>query len=278
MQSGLGAKGMFLHIFYWIVLALAAAPLAYYLLSLYCVIGYFHELRKSHPLTSTFAPPASILKPVRGVDHEAYENFASYCRLDYPEYEIIFAVAEPDDPVVPVIERLQSDFPDCPIRLVKGVARVGANRKVNSLCRLVHEAKYDLVVMSDSDVRVEPDYLRVATAPLSDSEVGAVTAFYRCRTNGGVAADLDALGMCLDSAPGALVARRLENAVRLRLDDGDHQETPWGDRRVGRDGEFSFRRFRAREQDCAPRVSRRADAEAGVDGVSTRDDQTACWS
>src|SRR5439155_26572919 len=95
-----------------------------------------------------------------------------YCRLDYPEYEIIFAVAEPDDPVVPVIERLQSDFPDCPIRLVKGVARVGANRKVNSLCRLVHEAKYDLVVMSDSDVRVEPDYLRVATAPLSDSEVG----------------------------------------------------------------------------------------------------------
>src|SRR6266702_4295114 len=145
MQSGLGAKGMFLHIFYWIVLALAAAPLAYYLLSLYCVKGYFHELRKSHPLTSTFAPPASILKPVRGVDHEAYENFASYCRLDYPEYEIIFAVAEPDDPVVPVIERLQADFPDCPIRLVKGVARVGANRKVNSLCRLVHEMQFVFV-------------------------------------------------------------------------------------------------------------------------------------
>ena len=215
MQSGLGAKGMILHIFYWIVLALAAAPLAYYLLSLYCVIGYFHELRKSHPLTSTFAPPASILKPVRGVDHEAYENFASYCRLDYPEYEIIFAVAEPDDPVVPVIERLQADFPDCPIRLVKGVARVGANRKVNSLCRLVHEAKYDFVVMSDSDVRVEPDYLRVATAPLSDSGVGAVTAFYRCRTDGGVAANLDALGMCLDSAPGALVARRLEKKMQF---------------------------------------------------------------
>ena len=217
MQSGLGAKGMFLHIFYWIVLALAAAPLAYYLLSLYCVIGYFHELRKSHPLTSTFAPPASILKPVRGVDHEAYENFASYCRLDYPEYEIIFAVAEPDDPVVPVIERLQADFPDCPIRLVKGVARVGANRKVNSLCRLVHEAKYDLVVMSDSDVRVEPDYLRVATAPLSDSEVGAVTAFYRCRTNGGVAADLDALGMCLDSAPVELGNRIARRGYRVEL-------------------------------------------------------------
>src|SRR5207249_6030968 len=170
MQWELGATGMLLHTLYWISLALAAAPLAYYLLSLYCVLGYFRELRKSPCLNSSYSPPVSILKPVRGVDHEAYENFASYCRLDYPEYEIIFAVAEPDDPVVPVIERLQADFPDCPIRLVKGVARVGANRKVNSLCRLVHEAKYDLVVMSDSDVRVEPDYLRVATAPLSDSE------------------------------------------------------------------------------------------------------------
>src|SRR5438128_9735608 len=157
MQSGLGAKGMFLHIFYWIVLVLAAAPLAYYLLSLYCVIGYFHELRKSHPLTSTFTPPASILKPVRGVDHEADENFASYCRLDYPEYEIIFAVAEPDDPVVPVIERLQADFPDLSIRLVKGVARVVANRKVTSLCRLVHAARYDRLIISNRDVRVKPD-------------------------------------------------------------------------------------------------------------------------
>ena len=97
---------MLLHTFYWIALVLAAAPLAYYLLSLHCVVCYFRELRKSPPLKSSYSPPVSILKPVRGVDHEAYENFASYCRLDYPEYEIIFAVAEPDDLAVPVIERL----------------------------------------------------------------------------------------------------------------------------------------------------------------------------
>ncbi len=129
---------MLLHTLYLIALVLAAAPLAYYLLSLYCVVRYFRDLRKSLPLKSSYSPPVSILKPVRGVDREAYENFASYCRLDYPEYEIIFAVAEPDDSAVPVIERLQTDFPRCSIRLIKGAERIGTNSKVNSLCRLVH--------------------------------------------------------------------------------------------------------------------------------------------
>jgi ceramide glucosyltransferase len=204
-----------LHLLYWVVFFLALAPLAYYLLSLYCVLGYFRELRQSHRLGSSFAPPVSILKPVRGVDFEAYENFASYCRLDYPEYEIIFAVAESDDPAVPIVERLQADFPNCPIRLIKGVARIGTNNKVNNLCRLVREAKYDLVVMSDSDVRVDPDYLKTAVEPFAKSGVGAVTALYRCVTAGGIGANLEALGMCLDSAPGALVARRLERKMQF---------------------------------------------------------------
>src|SRR6266436_1737430 len=206
---------MLLHILLWIALVLAAAPLAYYLLSLYCVGSYFYELRKSPPLNSMYSPPVSILKPVRGVDREAYENFASYCRLDYPEYEIIFAVADTDDPAVPVIERLQANFPRCSIRLIKGAKRVGTNAKVNSLYRLVQEAKYDLVVMSDSDVRVDPDYLETVVPPFADPQVGAVTAFCRCITGGSVAADLNALGMHLDSAPGALVARMLEGKMQF---------------------------------------------------------------
>ena len=206
---------MLLHTLYWIALVLAAAPLAYYLLSLHCVVSYFRELRKSPPLKSLYSPPVSILKPVRGVDREAYENFASYCRLDYPEYEIVFAVAEPDDSAVPVIERLQTDFPRCSIRLIKGAERIGTNSKVNSLHRLVQEAKYDLLVMSDSDVRVEPDYLRLAAAPFANSEVGAVTAFCQCLSGGRIATELDALGMCLDSVPSALVARKLEGKMQF---------------------------------------------------------------
>jgi ceramide glucosyltransferase len=206
---------MLLQIFYWIALALATAPLVYFVLSICSVFGYFRKLRKSPPSKSWYAPPVSILKPVRGVDCEAYENFASFCQLDYPEYELIFAVAESDDPVVPVIEKLQADFPRCSIRLIKGVARIGTNRKVNSLCRLVHEAKYDVLVMSDSDVRVTPDYLGVVVPPFADPLVGAVTGFCRCMTAGSVAADLYALGMYMDSTPGALVARKLEGKMQF---------------------------------------------------------------
>jgi ceramide glucosyltransferase len=197
------------------VFALAVGPLVYYLLSLYCTIEYFLALRRLPSRNDSFAPPVSILKPVRGVDHGAYQNFASYCQLDYPEYELVFAVADPDDPVIPVVGKLQKDFPSRSIRFVTDVARVGENNKVNSLCRLVAEARYDLLVMTDSDVRVERDYLREVVAPFADRRVGAVTSFYRCAGGGTLAADLDMLGMCLDSVPSALVARKLEGNVQF---------------------------------------------------------------
>src|SRR5712692_2555268 len=198
-----------------IVLVPAACPLVYYLLSLYCVIEYFVAMRKLSPRDDSFAPPVSILKAVRGVDHDAYENFASYCRLDYPEYELVFAMADRDDPVIPVIEKLKRDFPDTRIAFVTDVARIGENNKVNSLCRLVKEAKHNLMVMTDSDVRVERDYLREVVAPFADARVGGVTSFYRCKGGGTLAADLDMLGMCMESVPSALVARRLEGKVQF---------------------------------------------------------------
>jgi ceramide glucosyltransferase len=197
------------------VLVLAAGPLVYYLLCLYCTIEYFRGLRRLPPRDDSFAPPVSILKPVRGVDPGAYENFASYCRLDYPEYELVFAMADPHDPVIPAIEQLRRDFPDRSIRFVTDVPRVGENNKVNSLCRLVKEARYDFLVMTDSDVRVARDYLREVVAPLADRRVGGVTSFYRCGGGGTLAADLDMLGMSMDSVPSALVARRLEGKVQF---------------------------------------------------------------
>jgi ceramide glucosyltransferase len=197
------------------VLVLAAGSLIYYLLSLYCTVEYFWTLRTLPPRDDSVSPPVSILKPVRGVDQGAYENFASYCQLDYPEYELVFAMADPHDPVIPVIQKLQRDFPDARIRFVTDVPRIGENNKVNSLCRLVAEARYDLVVMTDSDVRVERDYLREVVAPFADRRVGGVTSFYRCAGGSSVASDLDMLGMCMDSVPSALVARRLEGKVQF---------------------------------------------------------------
>jgi len=172
-------------------------------------------VRRAPPEKIVFKPPVSIIKPVRGVDYEAYENFASFCRLDYPEYELVFAVADEADQVIPIIEKLQADFSERSIRLIAGVPRMGANDKINNLCQLAREAKYELLVMSDSDVRVEPDYLNAVVTPFADPRVGVVTALYKSLSAGNLASDLGALGMYMDSAPAALVARKIEGKMQF---------------------------------------------------------------
>jgi ceramide glucosyltransferase len=198
-----------------VLFLLALSPLVYYLLSLYCVVDYFRRRRDAPAQKTPFMPPASIIKPVRGLDRESYENFASFCSLDYPEYEVVFAVSGAGDPVIPIIEKLRADFPARSIRLLTNIPRMGTSDKVNNLCELVQNAKYDLLVMSDSDVRVEPDYLKQVIAPFADREVGAVTAFYKSLSAGNLASNLDALGMYMDSAPAALVARKIEGQLRF---------------------------------------------------------------
>lgn len=202
-----------MHIVAIAVMGLAVSPLVYYLLSLSCVISHFRRLRHDQVEKEHFLPPASILKPVRGMDREAYENFASFCCLDYPEYEIVFAVSDAHDPVIQVIERLRADFPQVSIRLITNVPRTGTNDKINNLCQLAHSAKYELLVMSDSDVRVEQDYLRTVLAPFADPKVGAVTSLYKSVSGGNLASNLDALGMYMDSVPAALVARKIEGKM-----------------------------------------------------------------
>lgn len=197
------------------VLLVALAPFGYYLLAIYCGWDYFRKIRTKAPKITAFAPAASILKPVRGLDRDAYANFASFCSLDYPEYEILFAVEEENDPIVAVIEQLRRDFPKRAIRLFTGVAQPGANHKVNNLCKLVQEARYELLAISDSDVRVERDYLREVAAPFADPEVGAVTAFFRAVPGGTVAADLEALVLATETVPNALVARKIEGRMQF---------------------------------------------------------------
>jgi ceramide glucosyltransferase len=129
------------------------------------------------------------------------------CRLDYPQYEIVFGVREADDPVVPLIQKLQREFPERSIRLIVGIEQLGASRKTNTLCRLVKEAKHDLLVMNDSDVRVEKDYLRDVVAGFSDPRVGVVTALFRSQSEIGLARKLDAIGVPTDSSASMLLER-----------------------------------------------------------------------
>jgi ceramide glucosyltransferase len=198
-----------------LVLVVAVCPLVYYALAIYCAWDYFRVAHKVPPPYVSFTPPVSILKPVRGLDSEAYENFASFCELDYPHYEILFATGSEDDPIVPVIHQLQRDFPNRRIRLITHVPSAGSNRKVNNLCALAKEAKHDVLVISDSDVRVEPDYLHEAVTPLADPATGLVTTLFRGTSRGGFLSELDGLGVPADSAAGALIARKLEGKVNF---------------------------------------------------------------
>ena len=119
----------------YVFLGIAAIPFIYYLIAIFSSWRYFHQAPQE--LASTFAPPVSILKPIRGLDPEAYENLASFCRLDYPTYEIVFCVDSDDDAVISVIERLKTNFPGHRIRVLYGSGRIATNDKVAKLARLV---------------------------------------------------------------------------------------------------------------------------------------------
>lgn len=189
-------------------MGIAAIPFIYYLIALFSSWRYFRQ--PDAPPDPSYAPPVSILKPIRGLDPDAYENLASFCRQDYPEYEMIFCVDPEDDTVRPVVEKLQRDFPQHEIRVLFGSGRVASNDKVAKLARMAAEARYETVVISDSDVRVQPDYLRAMTAPLREKGVGAVTCFYVHTDLKTFADRLQTIGMMSDFYAGILVAWQLD--------------------------------------------------------------------
>jgi ceramide glucosyltransferase len=193
-----------------LLLGVACFPFIYYILVLYSSWRFFRQSNASLLKNITFTPPISNLKPVRGIDPDAYENFASFCQQDYPEYEIIFCVDSPDDPVMPIIEKLRTNFPLQQIRVLFGSGRIATNDKVAKLARMAEEARYEHLVISDSDARVKPDYLRNLISPLADANVGAVTCFYVSTGEKTFIDHLQSIGMISDFYAGLLVAKQLD--------------------------------------------------------------------
>jgi ceramide glucosyltransferase len=191
-------------------LAVATLPFVYYLIALYSSWRFFSRSKGATRPKSGFTPPVSILKPVRGLDPDVYENFASFCRQDYPEYEIVFCIDDGDVPVQAAIEKLIREFPERRIRVLLGSGRSATNDKVAKLARLVSEAQHEVLVISDSDVRARPDYVATLVAPLADSQVGAVTCFYMQIDERTFVENLQAVSMISDFYAGILVARELD--------------------------------------------------------------------
>lgn len=165
------------------------------------VLACVRQLLRRRPSPSSF-PAISILKPVYGLDDHFYRAIVSQASQDYPQFEILFGHANPEEPSLPVMQRLQREFPQVPIRILPSTTPA-PNAKVGVLQDLAREARFPIWVVNDSDIYVEPSYLRTLAAELQDS--GLVTCLYRA-TADSLPGRLEALGIATDFAPSSLVA------------------------------------------------------------------------
>jgi ceramide glucosyltransferase len=154
-------------------LGLAAS---YAVLALVAVVVW--QIRRA-PTNSRQLPPVTVLKPLCGAEPGLYENLRSFCKQDYPEFQIVFGVRDLADPALSVVERLLVEFPSLPIDVVVNPQQHGSNCKISNLINMIARARHDVLAMADSDACVGPDYLSTVTAPLLDHNVGLVTCLYR---------------------------------------------------------------------------------------------------
>ena len=199
-------------------LLLSVSAVVYYCLAIYAAVLFFRsEFSESKSSTlvspsqecSPFCPPVTILKPVCGSDSNTYDNLASFCRQTYPVYQIVFGVQSQSDSSLPIIQKLIQNFPQLDIEYIISDRVIGTNLKVSNLANASAQAKYDILVLADSDIYVGADYLQKVVQPLSDLEIGVVTCMYRSRTQGWVTS-FEALSISTEFLPSVLVARHLE--------------------------------------------------------------------
>ena len=187
-------------------LALVTGSLVYCVLAVIAAVRY----RSVRPVPLTSQPPVSVLKPLAGIDDGLEENLRTFFEQKYSTFEILFAVRSPKDPVVPVIDRMRARYPHVPSQLLITGEPPYANAKVFSLDRMLNAAKYDLIVMADSDVRVTPGMLAAMAAEFQDERVGLITCPYRAVPGASFWTRLEAVGINTEFMSGVFVARLLD--------------------------------------------------------------------
>jgi ceramide glucosyltransferase len=196
------------------------SSLGFYLLSSCGIVSFLNCRRRQAPptlLPERSLPPVSILKPLKGIDPQIWEAFCSHCEQDYPEFQLIFGVSDPDDPAVALVRRLQEKYPSRQIDLLVCARDLGTNRKLSTLAQMLPAARHEILVVNDSDIRVAPDYLRRVVAPLAEAAVGMVTCLYRGIASPTLGSRLEALGIGTDFVPGVLSARLIERGLHFGL-------------------------------------------------------------
>ena len=186
-----------------LVLACSMVASAYQLVQMAAARRF---LRRAPRPAGDHRPPVTVLKPLKGFGFELAANLETFCRQDYPDYQIVFGVDDADDPAVEVVRSLQRRFPDRDITLSIGI-EAGANRKIASLVHMMREARHDVLVLSDADIQVRPDYLRTLVAPLADPAVGLTTCLYRGRASLGLPSVVESLFINTDFLPMVMMAQ-----------------------------------------------------------------------
>ena len=210
--------------------ALAVAGMAYFLASIVAARVFLHERRAPQP---DFAPGVSVLKSLKGLDPGMLDAFRSHCRQNYAgEFELLFGVASLSDPAAAAVKDLQAEFPECAIRLEECPQQLGTNGKVSTLAQLVTHARYDFLLINDSDITVSSSYLervmcRFANPPFPQrnaermgqriAKVGMVTALYRGKAHGTLPSRLEALGIATEFMPGVLLSKLIEGGLHYGL-------------------------------------------------------------
>ncbi len=192
-----------------ILLLLIAGSITYYVWCAIATAQFFATPEPENPPTS---PPVSVMIPVCGVDDDALRNWESFCQQDYENYEMLFGVMNPKDPAVPILEKLVAKFPHR-AKLIFCLEVRGLNHQVSNLIHLLAAASHEIVIFTDSDMRVNPDYIHRVTSPLLDPEIGVVTCGYVARDPQYLAAALAAFGRCIDFIPSMLVSQMLGNGL-----------------------------------------------------------------
>ena len=193
------------------VVGCATVAAAYQLFQLFAVWWFFRRGARLAGAASPDAtlPPVTVLKPLKGPGVDLYDNLASFCRQDYPAYQIVFGIADVGDPALTVVQQIKRDFPRHDIVLSVGNAP-GANRKVANLRHMMRHACHGILVLSDADIRVRPDYLKTMVRPLADPATGLTTCLYRGAGHFGLPSVLESLFINTDFLPMVITAQLVE--------------------------------------------------------------------
>jgi ceramide glucosyltransferase len=202
----IGTSMQIMGLFLFILVLLSTG---YGIYAAYCAWAFFRT--KGSPGAGVpVLPPVSVIKPVAGMEEGYLENFMSFCLQDYPVFEIVFAFPARNDALLHLLEELKTRFPQVELDWVFADSNKGPNYKVGNLIAAVKKAKYPVLVMSDSDMRVRPQYLRQTVTSFLQERAGLVTALYRNIHLRGLWAALQALTVQSAFIPNVLFSRKVE--------------------------------------------------------------------